>query len=31
MRELLAWLRTQPAEDRVDQARTELDSRGLTR
>ena len=31
MRELLAWLRTQSAEDRVDQARKELDSRGLTR
>jgi dTDP-L-rhamnose 4-epimerase len=31
MRELLAWLRTQSAEDRVDQARKELESRGLTR
>jgi dTDP-L-rhamnose 4-epimerase len=31
MRELIAWLRTQSAEDRVDQARKELDSRGLTR
>jgi dTDP-L-rhamnose 4-epimerase len=31
MRELLDWLRTQSAEDRVDQARKELESRGLTR
>jgi dTDP-L-rhamnose 4-epimerase len=31
MRELLAWLRTQSADDRVDQARKELESRGLTR
>ncbi len=31
MRELLLWLRTQSAEDRVDHARKELDSRGLTR
>ena len=31
MRELLAWLRTQAPEDRVDGARAELEARGLTR
>jgi dTDP-L-rhamnose 4-epimerase len=31
MRELLGWLREQPAEDRVDQAARELQARGLTR
>jgi dTDP-L-rhamnose 4-epimerase len=31
MRELLAWLRTQPAEDRVEIARKELEARGLAR
>jgi len=31
MRELLAWLRTQSAVDRVAQARKELEARGLTR
>jgi len=29
--ELLAWLRTQKPEDRVDAARRELEARGLTR
>lgn len=31
MRELLAWLRTQRADDRVEQAARELEKRGLTR
>jgi dTDP-L-rhamnose 4-epimerase len=31
LRELLAWLREQRAEDKVDQARRELEQRGLTR
>lgn len=31
MRELIAWLRTQSAVDRVDEARKELEARGLTR
>jgi dTDP-L-rhamnose 4-epimerase len=31
MRELLAWLRTQAPVDRVDEARKELDARGLAR
>jgi dTDP-L-rhamnose 4-epimerase len=31
LRDLLAWLRTQSPVDRVDQARDELESRGLTR
>jgi hypothetical protein len=31
MRELLAWLREQPAADHVDQAARELAERGLTR
>jgi dTDP-L-rhamnose 4-epimerase len=31
MRELLGWLRTQAPVDRVDEARAELESRGLTR
>jgi dTDP-L-rhamnose 4-epimerase len=31
MRDLLAWLRTQKAEDRVDEARRELEKRGLAR
>ena len=31
VRELLDWLRTQHADDRVDQATRELDERGLTR
>jgi dTDP-L-rhamnose 4-epimerase len=31
VRELLQWLRDQPAEDRVDQAAGELEARGLTR
>ncbi|MFQ5533014.1 MAG: nucleoside-diphosphate-sugar epimerase, partial [Candidatus Methylomirabilales bacterium] len=31
VRELLDWLRTQHADDRVDQATRELEERGLTR
>ena len=31
MRDLLGWLRTQQADDRVDEAARELAERGLTR